>query len=36
MERYTVMYPCGQPGLLDDPVVSYINNMRTISAASAL
>jgi hypothetical protein len=30
MERYTTMYPRGQPGLPDDPVTSYVNNFRTI------
>jgi hypothetical protein len=33
MERYTAMYPCGQPGLSDDPVTAYINNLHTIDTA---
>jgi hypothetical protein len=33
MERYTVMYPHGQPGLPDDPVTAYVNNLRTAGAA---
>jgi hypothetical protein len=32
MEWYTVMYPRGQPGLPDDPVTAYVNNLRTIGA----
>jgi hypothetical protein len=28
MERYTVMYPRGQPGLPDDPVTAYVNDLR--------
>jgi hypothetical protein len=32
MERYTVMYPCGQPGLPNDPVTAYVNNLHAISA----
>jgi hypothetical protein len=27
MERYTAMYPRGQPGLPDDPVTGYVNNL---------
>jgi hypothetical protein len=27
MERYTTMYPRGQPGLPDDPVMAYVNNL---------
>jgi hypothetical protein len=33
MERYTAMYPHGQPGLPDDPVTAYVNNLRTTGAA---
>jgi hypothetical protein len=33
MERYTAMYPRGQPGLPDDPVTAYINSLRTTGAA---
>jgi hypothetical protein len=33
MERYTTMYPCGQPGLPDDPVTAYVNGLRMTSAA---
>jgi hypothetical protein len=33
MERYTVMYPRGQPGLPDDSVTAYVNNLRTIDTA---
>jgi hypothetical protein len=28
MERYTVMYPRGQPGLPDDPDTAYVNNLH--------
>jgi hypothetical protein len=28
MERYTAMYPCGQPGLPDEPVTTYVNSLR--------
>jgi hypothetical protein len=28
MERYTAMNPQGQPGLPDDPVTAYVNNLR--------
>jgi hypothetical protein len=28
MERYTAMYPRGQPDLLDDPMTVYINDIR--------
>jgi hypothetical protein len=35
MERYTAMYPRGQPGLTDDPVTAYINNLCTIGTAPA-
>jgi hypothetical protein len=34
MERYTTMYPRGQPGLPDDPVTAYVNGLRTTGAAS--
>jgi hypothetical protein len=33
MERYTTMYPRGQPGLLDDPVTTYVNDLRATGAA---
>jgi hypothetical protein len=33
MGRYTAMYPHGQPGLPDDPVTAYVNNLRATSAA---
>jgi hypothetical protein len=33
MERYTAMYPCGQRGLPDDPVMAYVNGLRTADAA---
>jgi hypothetical protein len=33
MERYTATYPRGQPGLPDDPVMAYVNNLRAISTA---
>jgi hypothetical protein len=33
MERYTAMYPRGQPGLPDDPVTAYINSLHTTGAA---
>jgi hypothetical protein len=33
MERYTAMYPCGQPGLPDDPVTAYVNNLHATNAA---
>jgi hypothetical protein len=33
MERYTAMYPRGQPGLPDDPVTAYINNLHAIGTA---
>jgi hypothetical protein len=33
VERYTVMYPHGQPILPDDPVTAYINNLRATGAA---
>jgi hypothetical protein len=28
MEQYTAMYPYGQPGLPDDPVTAYVNNLH--------
>jgi hypothetical protein len=34
MERYTAMYPRGQPGLPDDPVTAYVNVVLTTGAAS--
>jgi hypothetical protein len=30
MERYTTMYPSGQPCLPDDPVTAYVNILRAI------
>jgi hypothetical protein len=33
MQRYTAMYPRGQPGLPDDPVTAYVNGLRTAGAA---
>jgi hypothetical protein len=33
MEQYTAMYPRGQPGLPDDPVTAYVNNLRATRAA---
>jgi hypothetical protein len=33
MERYTVMYPRGQPGLPDESVTTYVNNLRATRAA---
>jgi hypothetical protein len=33
MERYTAMYPRGQPDLPDDPVTAYVNNLCTTDAA---
>jgi hypothetical protein len=35
MERYTAMYPRGQPSLPDDPVTAYFNNLHATDAASA-
>jgi hypothetical protein len=32
MEQYTAMYPRGQPGLPDDPVTPYANNLRATGA----
>jgi hypothetical protein len=34
MERYTTMYPRGQPGLPDNPVTAYVNNLRVTGAVS--
>jgi hypothetical protein len=34
MERYTAMYPLEQPGLPDDPVTAYVNNLRSTGATS--
>jgi hypothetical protein len=36
MERYTTMYPRGQPDLPNDLVMAYINNLRTTDAASRI
>jgi hypothetical protein len=33
MEWYTTMYPRGQPGLPDDPVTAYVNDLHATSAA---
>jgi hypothetical protein len=33
MEQYTAMYPHGQPGLPDDPVTAYVNNLHAAGAA---
>jgi hypothetical protein len=33
MERYTAMYPRGQPGFPDNPVTAYVNNLRSTGAA---
>jgi hypothetical protein len=33
MERYTAMYPRGQPGLPDDPVTTYVNNLPATGTA---
>jgi hypothetical protein len=33
MERYTAMYPHGQPFLPNDPVTAYVNSLRTAGAA---
>jgi hypothetical protein len=33
MERYTAMYPRGQPGLPDDSVTAYVNDLRTTGTA---
>jgi hypothetical protein len=31
MERYSTMYPRGQPGLPDDPVTAYVDSLRATS-----
>jgi hypothetical protein len=36
MQRYTAMYPRGQPGLPDDPVTAYVNGLRAAGAAPGL
>jgi hypothetical protein len=33
MERYTVVYPRGQPGLPNDPVTAYVNDLRATYAS---
>jgi hypothetical protein len=33
IERYTAMYPCGQPDLLDDLVTAYVNDLCTTGTA---
>jgi hypothetical protein len=33
MERYTVMYPRGRPDLTNDPVTTYVNDLRRSGAA---
>jgi hypothetical protein len=33
MERYTAMYPRGQPGLPDDPVMAYVDSLRMTGVA---
>jgi hypothetical protein len=33
MERYTAMYPRGQPSLPDDPMTAYVNNLHETGAA---
>jgi hypothetical protein len=33
MERYTTVYPRGQPGHSDDSVTTYVNGLRTTGAA---
>jgi hypothetical protein len=33
MERYTAMYPHGQPGIPDDPVTAYVDSLRATCAA---
>jgi hypothetical protein len=32
MERYTAMYPHGQPGLPDDPLTAYVNDLHMTGA----
>jgi hypothetical protein len=34
MERYTAMYPRGQPGFLDNPMTAYVNNLRVTDTTS--
>jgi hypothetical protein len=34
MEQYTTMYPHGQPGLPDDPVMAYVNDLRATCVTS--
>jgi hypothetical protein len=34
MERYTAMYPRGQPDIPDDPVTAYVNNLRATDIAT--
>jgi hypothetical protein len=34
MERYTAMYPRVQPSFPDDPVTTYVNNLRVTGATS--
>jgi hypothetical protein len=34
MERYTAMYPRGQPDIPNDPVTAYVNNLCATNAAS--
>jgi hypothetical protein len=36
MERYTAMYPRGQPGLPDDPVMANVNNLHATGATLGL
>jgi hypothetical protein len=31
MERYSTMYPHGQPGLPDDPVTAYVDSLHATS-----
>jgi hypothetical protein len=33
MERYTAMYPRGQPGLPDDPVMTYVDALQASRTA---
>jgi hypothetical protein len=33
MERYTAIYPCGQPGLPDDPMTAYVSGLCMDGAA---
>jgi hypothetical protein len=34
MERYTALYPRGQPGLPNDPVTDYVDSLHTTGAAT--